>query len=153
MLPMQKKTCATHSNNQGFTLLESLFSLLIVIIIASFIPLIFQSYQSILKASDIDKNYEWQVFINQISKELNTSKQLAVSENSITFISSDKVITYEKYQNMLRRSVDNKGHEPLLTNIKQSIWTKLNDQQLLYTVIFEDDQELTARFQINQERS
>lgn len=153
MLSMQKKIYASQSNNQGFTLLESLFSLLIVVIIASFIPLIFQSYQSILKASDINKNYEWQVFLNQIGKELNMSKQLTVSENSITFPSSDKVITYEKYQNMLRRSVDKRGHEPLLTNIKRSTWTKLNDQQLLYTVIFEDNQELTARFSISQERS
>ncbi|MBC1473099.1 competence protein ComGF [Listeria grandensis] len=150
---MLKKIFAMLRSKHAFTLLESLFSLLIFIIIASFVPLIFQSYQSVLKVMDIDKNYEWQLFLNQARKELMTSSELTVSDHKIDFYSQSKLITYASYQNMTRRSVDNKGHEPLLTNIKQDKWFKKADNQLVYKVLFEDGNELTARFYIHTERN
>ncbi|MBC6314617.1 ComGF family competence protein [Listeria grandensis] len=102
---------------------------------------------------DIDKNYEWQLFLNQARKELMTSSELTVSDHKIDFYSQSKLITYASYQNMTRRSVDNKGHEPLLTNIKQDKWFKKTDNQLVYEVLFEDGNELTARFYIHTERN
>ncbi|EUJ30840.1 competence type IV pilus minor pilin ComGF [Listeria cornellensis] len=148
---MLKKIFVTLSNKYGFTLLESLFSLLIVIIIASFIPLIFQSYTSVMKIIDIDKNYEWHLFLNQTRKELTTGNQITVTDHKITFYAQSKLITYESYQNLTRRSVDNKGHEPLLTNIKQDKWTKKSEGEILYEVIFEDDTQLSARFYVQSE--
>ncbi|MBA3925377.1 competence type IV pilus minor pilin ComGF [Listeria rustica] len=150
---MLKKIFVTLLNKHGFTLIESLFSLLIVIIVASFIPLIFQSYASVLKVMDIDKNYEWQLFMNHTKKELNTGTKLTVTDHKITFIAQSKLVTYEAYQNLTRRSVDNKGHEPLLTNIKQDKWSKKSEEELLYEVTFEDDTQLSARFYIQPEGS
>lgn len=77
-----------------------------------------------MKIIDIDKNYEWHLFLNQTRKELTTGNQITVTDHKITFYAQSKLITYESYQNLTRRSVDNKGHEPLLTNIKQDKWTK-----------------------------
>lgn len=150
---MLKKIFVTLSNKQGFTLIESLFSLLIVIIIASFIPLIFQSYTSVIKIMDIDKNYEWQLFLNHTRKELNTGTRLTVTDHKITFVTQSKLVTYEAYQNLTRRSVDNKGHEPLLTNVKRDKWSKKSEEELLYEVTFEDDTHLSARFYIQSEGS
>ncbi|EUJ51176.1 comG operon protein 6 (ComGF) [Listeria rocourtiae FSL F6-920] len=149
---MLKKTFVMISNKQGFTLLESLFSLLIVIIIASFIPLLFQNYASVLKVIDIDKNYEWQLFINHTRKELNTGTQITVTDHKITFFSQSKLVTYENYRNLTRRSINNKGHEPILTNVKQDRWSKRSNEELLYEVKFEDGTELSARFHIHSER-
>ncbi|WP_159103120.1 competence type IV pilus minor pilin ComGF [Paenilisteria weihenstephanensis] len=138
------------SNKEAFTLLESLFSLLILIIVTSFIPLIFQSYQSVLKVMDVDKNYEWQLFMNQTRKEIYQGTGFIVTDHAIIFSSQSKQIKYEGYQNMVRRSVDNKGHEPLLTTIKQDKWTKTNDGRLIYEVTFEDNIKLIACFYVQE---
>lgn len=102
---------------------------------------------------DIDKNYEWQLFTNQTKKELNTGTKITVTDHKITFIAQSKLVTYEAYQNLTRRSVDNKGHEPLLTNIKQDKWSKKSEEEILYEVTFEDGTQLSARFYIQPEGS
>ncbi|WP_228471165.1 competence type IV pilus minor pilin ComGF [Listeria welshimeri] len=141
----QKRDVYFNSNTPAFTLLETILSITIVLSISSLIPLFFQCYNKTIQLSNLDQTMEWQLFLIQARLELEKGSDLRLDENKLSFQKDGNQITYSKYNDILRRQVNTKGHEPLLTKIKD--WKIIQkEKQLIMTVKFSDDSSFTTKF-------
>lgn len=110
----------------GFTLLETLFSFAIFCLLVSFIPplfsIMFHSQSSMILTKDIQK-LEWEHFICQLKKEVQASPQVEVVNGSLLLFDGENYVTIHQYHNLLRRQLNGKGHEVLLQNVSNSFFT------------------------------
>ena len=125
-------------NNKGFTLAEMLLSLsvlgLIVTFIAGMTPLICYHQYS----GEIHDQMEWEMFINQIKKEIRMSEKIEFTPyNRVLLWNGDRNILYEKYGNRIRRRVDGRGHQIILFKIKQFSYGKM-EHGITITVLHEN---------------
>ncbi|MCA0970095.1 ComGF family competence protein [Halobacillus litoralis] len=102
-------------NNKGFTLLETLISLLTAMIILSL------SYP-LLKALDSPSYYQEQSarqFFQFVQEEINHSTQVSITGSSLSIQDGEgRTVTIESYGTNIRRRVDRRGHELLLRDVK-----------------------------------
>lgn len=68
---------------------------------------------------------EWDVFSSQIKKEIRMSTKGQVVNNRLILTEDIGSVTFEKYENILRRRVNNTGHEVLLQNVAEVNFTLL----------------------------
>ncbi|MCA1009670.1 competence type IV pilus minor pilin ComGF [Halobacillus halophilus] len=101
--------------SQGFTLLETLISLIIIslILILSF-PL-FRTIHNV--------NYYEELSVRQmfsfLQEEVNRAREVSVLSNTIYIIDDiNRKIIIEQYENLVRRRVNSSGHEVLLQNVE-----------------------------------
>lgn len=67
-----KKQLFTHmSNEEGFTLLESLIALFICTICLMLLLKVIQTVEKVNEATKFDKFYEWHIFLNQLEYDVN----------------------------------------------------------------------------------
>jgi competence protein ComGF len=104
--------------NQGFTLIEMLVVLLIVLTITSLFPLLFSLLlQWIEKPSSLHP-FEWEVATSQLSMEVREAEEMAIQKEVIELTHTNQdVISYELFNNTLRRRVNGTGHEVILQHI------------------------------------
>lgn len=114
------------SNNNGFTMLEMLFAFSIFLILVSFLPL---SFRFLFHDWDFDERIqrlEWNVFINQMKKEVRLADSAEVSDGRVILRIAGQNVSYEKYGSNLRRRVDLKGHEVVLQQVDLVSFTSIN---------------------------
>ncbi|CAM3994373.1 competence type IV pilus minor pilin ComGF [Mesobacillus thioparans] len=114
-------------NEQGFTMLEMLLSLLVFLLVASLLPL---GYRTILDDSVIEKGIrrmEWDVFSSQVKKEIRSADQLTVQPDKLLLKINGQFILYEKYAASMRRRVDYQGHEILVQNLSSFSFETIAD--------------------------
>lgn len=144
------------NKQSGFTLLETLFSMMLITLIMSIMPFIFQTIHTLDRLLETDQDYEWNLFIIGLRKELEESEQINVmklnSKTSLILEKRNQVITYEPYGQSLRRKVNKLGHEIVLQEI-HSIEFILNEEEVLIQVEFLDGLIDEARFAIKEEGS
>jgi competence protein ComGF len=70
---------------------------------------------------------EWDVFSSQIKKEIRMSTKAQVVNNRLILTEDTGSITIEKYGSILRRRVNNTGHEVYLQNIAEVNFTLLSN--------------------------
>lgn len=133
----------------AFTLLETILSITIILSISSLIPLFFQCYHKTIELSNLDQTTEWQLFLIQMRLEWEKASNVKVEKEQLSFQVENKKITYTKFNNVLRRQVDGKGHEPLLAQIKEWRFIK-NNNQLILEVDFSDSTFYTSRFPLSK---
>ncbi|WP_088809928.1 MULTISPECIES: competence type IV pilus minor pilin ComGF [Listeria] len=122
------KNVSLSPNKNAFSLLESIMALLVTIIIFTMIPFLLQTEKKILNVTNISHSAEWHIFVKQLREEIGNGKIHIRSDNKFCSI-SNKEICYEFYKDVIRKQVDGKGHETLLTNVAQfSMY--LNDAEL-----------------------
>lgn len=111
--------------NDGFTLVEMLFTFSIFIIIITFITPIFQVLQSgdDLHLQNRIEVMEWDVFCSQMKKEIRMCTKVQVTNNTLVLTEDEGTVVYEQYKNSLRRRVNNAGHEILLQNVSEVHFT------------------------------
>ncbi|WP_239254169.1 competence type IV pilus minor pilin ComGF [Listeria ilorinensis] len=127
-----KKTLQTELAQNGFTILEALLSLIITMMILSFIPLFYQEAQKINQLSDLTSENEWLLFRTQFLAELQGAHTIRVSVNAVSFIDQEeKQIVYQQYKNLVRRQVNGRGHEPILQNVQKTHFHEINDEIIL----------------------
>jgi competence protein ComGF len=120
-----KKAFAKHLNEHAFTLVEMLFSFLVFTIIIFFIsPLLGVMVQHNAPSIRLQE-MEWDVFSSQIKKEIRMSTKGQVVSNRLILTEDGGSISFEKYENILRRRVNNTGHEVLLQNVAEVNFTLL----------------------------
>ncbi|MEH7384951.1 competence type IV pilus minor pilin ComGF [Bacillus sp. JJ1521] len=105
------------SNEKGFTFVEMLVTFSILLVILSFIaPFLGVVYRD--NGEQFNK-LEWQILIQQMKMEIREASEISVSKNSsVSFsIAAGDVVSFEKYQDKVRRRVNSKGHELLLQHI------------------------------------
>lgn len=101
---------------QGFTMLEMLFSFTIFCVIVTLFP----TFIGMVLQGPTDsrlQRFEWEVFVSQIKKEIRFVDQLYVEGNIVYLQKESDIVTYELYQDKLRRRVNGMGHEVLLQNV------------------------------------
>lgn len=105
-------------------MVEALLSFSVFLIIASIFPLLLQMvYQS----SPMDKriaSMEWGIFLSQLKKEMQKGENVQALENRLRFTVGEDVVTIERYNNQLRRTVNGQGHETVLQNVISSRFSR-----------------------------
>lgn len=112
-------------------MLEMLFSFAIFCLVASMLPFMFTI---LFQHHSIDariQKMEWELFANQLKKEIQASNFVDVVNGELTLINGEETITFQHYQNLLRRRVDRKGHEVVLQNMKDIRFEKRTSSILI----------------------
>ncbi|KFZ42865.1 competence protein comGF [Anoxybacillus flavithermus] len=110
---------------KGFTLIEILMSLTVFFIILSLLTKAFHlSLSYTTKRGNFDY-FEWVVFIQQAKIELRESKDVHIYGTTIQFNKwTGERVTYEKYGTIIRRRVNDTGHEIMLQFIQHISYEK-----------------------------
>ncbi|MBC1763601.1 ComGF family competence protein [Listeria seeligeri] len=140
-----KKNVHYRGVSPAFTLLETILSITIILSISSLIPLFFQCYNKTIQLSNVDKTTEWQLFLIQMRLEWTQAYNIEVEKEKLSFQVDDNQITYTKFNDLLRRQLNGKGHEPLLTKIKDWQFVR-KENQLILKVVFSDSTTYSSRF-------
>ncbi|HAC3174626.1 TPA_asm: competence protein ComGF [Listeria innocua] len=139
------KNAHYRKSTSAFTLLETILSITIVLSISSLIPLFFECYHKTIQLSNLDQTSEWQLFLIQTRLELEKATDIQVNPEKLSFKVNDNLVTYSKYNNILRRQVNGKGHEPLLHKVTN--WQIINEEnQLILKVTFSNNKFYTSKF-------
>ncbi|MGX7030222.1 competence type IV pilus minor pilin ComGF [Vagococcus zengguangii] len=126
-------------NYQGFTLIESLYTLLVLAFILSFFQPFIRYLALYQEQSANQAEMAWQIFTDQLEEELLTGKLVACSETTIDYRNSeDSYFIIEKYNYQIRKKTVTTGHQPLLLNVASWHVTQRNSQQLYIEVTFLD---------------
>lgn len=124
MLSIRGYKNANLLNNQGFTMLEMLFSFSIFCLITSLLPILFQILFTENSIEGRIQRMEWELFVSQLKKEVQASDFVDVVNGKLTLRRGGQIITFEPYQTVLRRRVDGKGHEVVLQNVEMVSFNK-----------------------------
>lgn len=123
-------------DERGFTLLETLFSLVLFLIIISISTSSLKSF--------VKRNYNYESvnrleldnFIKEVQKEANKSISFTVYPDMLLFEEFNQVtISYRKYATIIRRQRLGAGHEIVLQNIKDIKFVQISQRQILVRVI------------------
>ncbi len=99
--------------DEGFTLISTLISLSLVLIS---LPLIYQLVYEVKSISKFELSpYKFMVFIKD---DIHRSEQLIAKDNKLYFyLPTNEIATIEQYGKLIRRKVDDRGHEIYLREI------------------------------------
>ncbi|XRG76821.1 competence type IV pilus minor pilin ComGF [Rossellomorea sp. GAMAL-10_SWC] len=123
-------------NEKGFTLLETLFSLVLFLMIISISTSSIKSF--------VKRNYNYESvnrleldnFIKEVQKEANKSIGFTVHSDLLLFEEFNQVtISYQKYATIIRRQRLGLGHEIVLQNIRDIKFEQISERQILVKVI------------------
>lgn len=114
------------SGNRGYTLIDSLFQLIIFIIFAHLIVLFF------LWKAPIDRQYgnlstsEWELFAANLQKELAHVSQFNINTDQKGFMIETPRgrINFDQGNGVIRKRVDGQGHVPFLTKVSTATFTQ-----------------------------
>lgn len=131
-----------HSES-AFTLISTLISLSLVLIS---LPLIYQLISEVKSIKNLEISpYKFMVFIKD---DIHRSEQLIAKDNKLYFyLSTDEVVTVEQYGELIRRKVDNRGHEIYLRDISDFQTMNLN-YGVKITIIFKDGEKYEKIFNV-----
>lgn len=105
--------------NDGFTMIELLFSLLILLSTSLFVLQLFSIIHTQMRSVDKLHPKEWEVFTMQMKQEVRSSKTQDVMGNKLYLLSGEQLSSLEQYEDKVRRRVDGMGHEVILQNISE----------------------------------
>jgi len=115
-----KRKSIVLNDQSGFTLIEAILSLFLMTSILSFLPLMYYSYSAIDRSVSLEEDYEWNVFIIQFRNELYTVDTLRLGSNERIYLEKNPLaIKYERHGTVIRRQVNELGHEIVLQNVRK----------------------------------
>ncbi len=150
MLPM-KTSNDVLNNESGFTMLEAVMTIFIFTLILSFIPFMYQSFVSIERSIELEEEYEWNLFLIQLRNELQGGDQWQVRGSRLFIEKNHLVIQYEPYGQVVRRRVNETGHEIVLQSVEK-IQLFQQEKQLIMAVTFFNGKEKEARFSTQDDK-
>ncbi|MDX5474485.1 MAG: prepilin-type N-terminal cleavage/methylation domain-containing protein [Bacillaceae bacterium] len=116
---MSKKSEKTN-DNKAFTLIEVLICLTVVLIITTFLPMIIKTVYQISFESEGINLLELDVFTQKLQYEARHGQGLVAASNQLTIRKEDgRHITFELYQDKIRRRVGGTGHVIVLQRVKK----------------------------------
>jgi competence protein ComGF len=132
-------------NNRGFTLLDALLSFVVFSIISLSFPMIMKGMETIKTDSVPPRYYEWNLFSENLRNEMWASGNILTSPDQISFVKEGERITYERYQNSIRRRVNERGHEVVLQSIHSLTFSEV-PQGVKVEVDFERGEWMESEF-------
>jgi competence protein ComGF len=119
-------------SEKGFTLVEMLVSFTLFLIIVSFLPIIIPLAKQTYNPDFSMNEMEWEIFINQLAMEYREAKEVKIHASTLTLkMENNQVITYERYEDKIRRRVDESGHEVVLQHIKSIMYEQHKERLLI----------------------
>ena len=123
-------------NEKGFTLLETLFSLVLFLMIISISTSSIKSFVKRNYSYESVNRLELDNFIKEVQKEANKSIGFTVHSDLLLFEEFNQVtISYRKYATIIRRQRLGLGHEIVLQNIRDIKFEQISERQILVKVI------------------
>ncbi|MBS4173451.1 competence type IV pilus minor pilin ComGF [Bacillus sp. FJAT-49736] len=132
-------------NEGGFTLVESIFVLMIVVTILGIFPLIIKGFSHINQSLSTEVTFEWNTFLMQLRKEIRNSSDVGVAGDKLILYVNGEKVTYEQYGSLIRRRVHDSGHEVVLQKVKNAEFL-IHDNKMELIVHFTNDRMETAAF-------
>jgi competence protein ComGF len=104
----------------GFTLLEVLICFSVILILTALFPILIKNLVILTEKKEGIHLFELEVFIQQATREVRTAKKTSVEAGDFVIINQGgQRVTYEFFQQKIRRRVDGTGHELLLHHVKK----------------------------------
>jgi competence protein ComGF len=123
-------------NEKGFTLLETIFSLVLFLMIISISTSSIKSFVKRNYSYESVNRLELDNFIKEVQKEANKSISFTVHSDLLLFEEFNQVtISYRKYATIIRRQRLGLGHEIVLQNIRDIKFEQISQRQILVKVI------------------
>ncbi|AQU75834.1 competence type IV pilus minor pilin ComGF [Priestia megaterium] len=117
---------------KGFTLVEMLVSFTLFLIIVSFFPIIIPLAKQTYNPDFSMNEMEWEIFVNQLAMEYREAKEVGINATTLTLkMENNQIITYERYEDKIRRRVDESGHEVVLQHIKNIMYEQQKERLLI----------------------
>ncbi|MBX9984981.1 competence type IV pilus minor pilin ComGF [Priestia aryabhattai] len=117
---------------KGFTLIEMLVSFTLFLIIVSFFPIIIPLAKQTYNPDFSMNEMEWEIFVNQLAMEYREVKEVGIHATTLTLkMENNQIITYERYEDKIRRRVDESGHEVVLQHIKNIMYEQQKERLLI----------------------
>ncbi len=133
--------------SKGFTLLECLLSLMILGLSVLLINGIIRQMPQVNQQLFARKDQEWQIFLIQLERELQTCTYVSVSPYTLFLKSSkENVVTIDRINGKVRKR-DNNGYRPLLTEVSL-IYFEKKASSIQFTVTFENGEVRIGQWQI-----
>ena len=132
----------SYLENNGFTLVEMLFALSLFSLLSVFMTVALTNITD-WHVRDTNKNsrMEWNIFIRQLEREFQRTKDFTVPKSNILLLyKKDEEVTYEVYNNIVRRRVNGTGHEMVLQNIKSYHLKKEENLLTISVLLINGDQ-------------
>lgn len=111
-------------DQKGFTLIEALAALFILVLCIALLNVVTTQYKTIREQTFEDRQLEWHMFLNQFEYSLEGLVLVNTKPNELQFKMLDEkgqfkeMIYYEKYDNLVRRRTGSGGHHPMLMKVK-----------------------------------
>ncbi|WP_394530465.1 competence type IV pilus minor pilin ComGF [Priestia aryabhattai] len=119
-------------SEKGFTLVEMLVSFALFLIIVSFFPIIIPLAKQTYNPDFSMNEMEWEIFVNQLAMEYREVKEVRIHATTLTLkMENNQIITYERYEDKIRRRVDESGHEVVLQHIKNIMYEQQKERLLI----------------------
>ncbi|ODG91331.1 hypothetical protein BED47_06630 [Gottfriedia luciferensis] len=123
-------------NEKGFTLLETLFSLVLFLMIISISTSSIKSFVKRNYSYESVNRLELDNFIKEVQKEANKSISFTVHSELLLFEEFNQVSTsYRKYATIIRRQRLGLGHEIVLQKIRDIKFEQISERQILVKII------------------
>lgn len=116
-----------NSQEKGFTFLEMLLVMAIVLLMTSLLPLLLNV--RLFKYENVNgfHHIEWEIFVQQLKKELNESKQWKTSGTTLYLEKfTGEQVSFELYQSSIRRQVNGTGNETALQFVENVTYILTN---------------------------
>lgn len=105
------------SNENGFTLIELMITLMVLLALVTVLPSLMIA--SVKSTGADHQNEEAQLFYVFLAREIRGATSLSTNgKNLILMKNNGEMILYEKYNGLIRRRVNGTGHEVMLQGIK-----------------------------------
>ena len=139
----------TSKNRQeGFTLLESLFQLLIAAAFLHLVVLFLFFKDSVHERMANSDLIEWELFMVDLQQDLAAVESMTFNRNgtqvAIIPTGGGRHIEYRSVNGVIVRRMDQQGHVPLLTSVDSAVFTP-HKEELSVAVVLSDGTERTRR--------
>lgn len=132
-------------SQKGFTLIEMLISFMVFLLIVFSLPLFLKILNEWTTPKSHVNPLEWQVFIQQSKIEIREASEIYIDDETLKLTKyNGEIVSYEMYDDKLRRRVNSRGHEILLQNVK-SVTYKPEHNGVTIICYGEDNQQYSAR--------
>ncbi|WP_179885009.1 competence type IV pilus minor pilin ComGF [Bacillus sp. AFS015802] len=121
-----KRYVYQRKDERGFTLIEALLNFSLFCMISFSLPFVMKGFFIIKHELVPPRYYEWNLFSESIRKELREADAVVVMPQQISFVVEGETILYEKYNQSIRRRVNNRGHEIVLQEVSQFTFSSIN---------------------------
>ncbi|MCY8404949.1 competence type IV pilus minor pilin ComGF [Bacillus sonorensis] len=138
------------SKQKGFTLLNTLSSLMVYMFIAGTAVSMFHLFLSPAVNEDDIRPEEWTITAEQMLKECKEAEDIKVKNNGRVLELKNSLgdaVRYEPYRTLIRKRVNSKGHMPMLQHVKH-VKFRLEDHHVIFDVIGLNGKKYRAAFPI-----